>query len=140
MSREEGRKSVLIVDDDPCIRTNLVTLLEQEGWRTIEGTDGDDVVVKAVCEMPDLIILDVIMPRESGFDAYKELREDSRTESIPVILLTAINDESLGNDYDAEMVGEHLCVPPPEAFLEKPFDTDTILETVRGIMDERNLV
>ena len=101
-------KCVLIVDDDVNIRTNIVTLMREEGWRTVEGEDGEEAFALAVMELPDLIILDVLMPGRSGFDALRDLREDERTLNIPVIMLTAVNDENLGNCYDAETVGIHV--------------------------------
>lgn len=127
-------KCVLIVDDDVNIRTNIVTLMREEGWRTVEGEDGEEAFALAVVELPDLIILDVLMPGKSGFDALKELREDERTENIPVIMLTAVNDENLGNCYDAETVGIHVGVLPPEDFVEKPFSAARVLEAVRRVM------
>ncbi len=127
------KKKALIIDDDSMIRDVVSLLLEERGWDTVEGCDGDEVVDLALAESPDLVVLDVMMSNKSGFEALKELREDDNTTHIPVLMLTAVNDFELGNQHDAESIGYDLGVSPPEAFLEKPIDKDKIDEAINNL-------
>ena len=78
-----------MVDDSPDVRLALATILEDEGHEIIEAEDGDQVFDLAVAESPDLVLLDVMMPRVNGFDALASLKADTRTSKIPVIMVTA---------------------------------------------------
>jgi len=78
-----------VVDDSPDVRLALATILEDEGHEIIEAEDGDQVFDLAVAESPDLVLLDVMMPRVNGFDALASLKADTRTSKIPVIMVTA---------------------------------------------------
>jgi len=80
---------ILVVDDSPDVRLALATILEDEGHEIIEAEDGDQVFDLAVAESPDLVLLDVMMPRVNGFDALASLKADTRTSKIPVIMVTA---------------------------------------------------
>lgn len=80
---------ILVVDDSPDVRLALATILEDEGHEIIEAEDGDQVFDLAVSETPDLVLLDVMMPRVNGFDALASLKADTRTSKIPVIMVTA---------------------------------------------------
>ena len=80
---------ILVVDDSPDVRLALATILEDAGHEIVEAEDGDQVFDMAVGQSPDLILLDVMMPRVNGFDALATLKADTRTSSIPVIMVTA---------------------------------------------------
>lgn len=120
------KRTALIVDDEPDLRTVLAVLLEEEGWATLEAEDGEVAVLLAAREQPDLILLDVMMLGKDGFEAYRELKRDFRTAHIPVIFLSAINEYDLSEHHSAESIGRRLGVPAPEGFIEKPFDGDTV--------------
>ena len=75
-----GRK-VLVVDDDPDVRMFSVTVLEENGYEPLEATNGEEGMNLVRQERPDLIILDVLMPRESGVKLYRELKTDSDLKS-----------------------------------------------------------
>lgn len=123
----------LVVDDQTDLRILVSTLLEQEGFDTIEGKDADEAVTLAVTEHPDLVVMDVMMPGKDGFEAYREIREDFRTSTIPVIMLTAINDHELGHHHSAETMSAHLGVPAPEAFIEKPLQPQVMREILAEV-------
>ena len=78
-----------MVDDSPDVRLALATILEDAGHDVIEAEDGDQVFDLAVAESPELVLLDVMMPRVNGFDALATLKADTRTSPIPVIMVTA---------------------------------------------------
>ena len=80
---------ILVVDDSPDVRLALATILEDAGHDVLEAEDGDQVFDLAVAETPDLVLLDVMMPRVNGFDALAILKADTRTSPIPVIMVTA---------------------------------------------------
>ncbi|MBT4125663.1 MAG: response regulator [Chloroflexi bacterium] len=80
---------ILVVDDSPDVRLALATILEDAGHDVIEAEDGDQVFDLAVAESPNLVLLDVMMPRVNGFDALATLKADTRTSPIPVIMVTA---------------------------------------------------
>ena len=80
---------ILVVDDNPDVRLALTTILEDAGHDVIEAEDGDVVFDIAVNQQPTLVLLDVMMPRLNGFDALAQLKGDTRTNSIPVIMVTA---------------------------------------------------
>ncbi len=130
MSRE---KTALVVDDEDDVRILLTFFLEKEGWRVIEAEDGDHAMAKAINQHPDVIFLDVFMPDRNGFEVYKDIREDFRTAHIPVIFVTAINDMVLGQQHTPETLAASLGVPAPEAFIEKPFNTDEVLHALNMV-------
>lgn len=80
---------ILVVDDSPDVRLALATILEDAGHEIVEAEDGDQVFDLALSENPDLVLLDVMMPRVNGFDALATLKADTRTSPIPVIMVTA---------------------------------------------------
>ena len=80
---------ILVVDDEKDIRDLIVLNLTREGFDSIEAANGLEAVKKTLEERPDLIILDLMLPEKDGISVFRELREDSRTLSIPVIMLTA---------------------------------------------------
>jgi signal transduction histidine kinase/CheY-like chemotaxis protein/HAMP domain-containing protein len=86
---ESGNKQILIVDDDPKVIEILTTYLAQPGYRTLSAHGGQQGIDLARAHLPDLILLDLLMPRTSGFDVVNSLRGDSRTASIPIMIVTA---------------------------------------------------
>ncbi len=80
---------ILVVDDNADVRLALATILEDAGHEIIEAEDGEQVFDLVVSESPELVLLDVMMPRVSGFDALATLKADTRTSQVPVIMVTA---------------------------------------------------
>jgi len=105
------KKKVLIADDSPVSLASLEKMLSTSHFHTIRASDGKEAYDRAVCELPDLIMLDVMMPEMNGFEVAKVLKEDSRTRSIPIIMVTALDDpeyEIAGREAGAE---EYLSKP-----------------------------
>lgn len=132
MSR--GFHTAVVADDDADVREVVAGVLEVNGWRTFSVEDGEQAVLKALEVQPDLMVLDVMMPRQGGLDTLKELRSDPRTAHIPVIMLSAVNEIELGERKSASSVGSELGVRAPEAFLEKPVDTEALLRSIALIL------
>lgn len=82
-------KKILIADDKATSRELLRTVLERQGYAITEAADGEEALQKALAELPDLILLDLQMPRRSGYEVLSELRKDPRHAELPVIAITA---------------------------------------------------
>jgi CheY-like chemotaxis protein len=82
-------KKILIADDKATSRELLRTVLERQGYAVTEATDGEEALQKALAETPDLILLDLQMPRRTGYEVLRELRKDPRHAELPIIALTA---------------------------------------------------
>jgi len=114
---------ILIIEDETPMRTALADVLEGEGYRTLAAADGEAGLRKAVAEKPDLILLDVMMPKLDGFAVCAELRRLGHV--TPVLMLTAkgqIEDRVNGLDVGAD------------DYLVKPFSTDELLARVRALL------
>ncbi|MCK5876446.1 MAG: response regulator, partial [Candidatus Marithrix sp.] len=85
---------LLIADDEACGRSILEILLETENYQLEFAVNGEDALQKATELLPDLILLDIIMPRMDGFEVCKHLREHPKLAEVPVIMLTAISDRA----------------------------------------------
>lgn len=84
---------ILIVDDDMTLRELYEERMKQEGYVILSASDGEEALEKAVKEKPDLILLDIMMPKINGIDVMKMLREKEETDKIPIIILTALVQE-----------------------------------------------
>jgi len=124
-------KKVLIVDDEPDVLTYVETVLEEDGYGFITAEDGEAGLSKAKAEGPDVIILDVQMPKKDGFQVFGELRRDAATKGIPVIMLTGVSGRT-GIQFDKDTMGEYFG-SEPDAYIEKPIDPDALRETVKRL-------
>jgi CheY-like chemotaxis protein len=115
---------VLVVDDDDVIRQLITVNLELEGFEVETAVDGQDCLDKVKAFGPDVITLDIMMPRLDGWEAADRLRADPETAGIKVVLLSARAQEA-----DLQR-GSRMGV---DAYLTKPFDPDELIETVRRL-------
>ena len=83
-------KTILVVDDEPGSVLMFESVLKKRGYNVILANDGEDALTKAKKEKPDLILLDIMMPKIDGTEVAMELREDERTKNIPVFFITAL--------------------------------------------------
>ena len=124
------RKKILVVDDEWAIIMYLTTLLEDEAYETCSATDTEEGLAVAREQRPDLILLDIMMPRRSGLALYQDLKRDPVLRRIPVIFVTAFSRTSdMWPTAFRKMVPDGN-IPLPEAYLEKPIDVEVFLETV----------
>lgn len=93
----EGAKRILLAEDDRFLRRAAEARLRQHGFEVLIAHDGEEALQVARAERPDLVLLDVVMPRLQGFDVLKALKRDAVTARIPVIVLS-----NLGQDSDVE--------------------------------------
>ena len=85
-------KKILFIEDESALQKTFRDVLEKEGYQMISALDGESGLRLAKSQKPDLILLDLILPRKDGFEVLKELKEDEATKEIPVIVLTNLED------------------------------------------------
>jgi CheY-like chemotaxis protein len=120
-------KKILIIDDEKDMRTYLRTLFRKAGYETETAANGDEGLELAKTCKPDLITLDVLMPKKSGVKAYRQLRTGAETKDIPVIVLTGLTRRE-------DFFGDLGDVSKPEAIVEKPIEREDFLTTVEEII------
>jgi two-component system cell cycle response regulator len=114
--RESFRKKILIVDDSPVTVALFARMLSSDQFQTVRASDGKEAVQKASSELPDLILMDIMMPEMNGFEAVRKLKSDPKTQNIPIIMITALDgveNKLRGREAGAE---DYLAKPvrPPE--------------------------
>ena len=127
-------KKVLIVDDDIDVTTLVSKLVERAGYEAVVAKNGVQGMGKVREGKPDLIILDILMPKQSGVRMYRELKTDEPLKDIPVIVLSAIAKRSFFRSQKVldEFAGQ--SVPEPEAYMEKPEEPEELVELMKRIL------
>jgi twitching motility two-component system response regulator PilH len=128
-----GRK-ILVVDDDPDVRLFSVTVIEENGYTALEAGDGEQGLQLIEKEHPDLVLLDVLMPRESGVRLYRHLKTHDQLKDLPVIILSGISRRSFLRSQKALEAFGDLPVPEPQIYLEKPVEPDELAEAIRSVL------
>ena len=119
--------TILVVDDDPVILQLLQVNFEMEGYKVTTANDGVEGLEKARADHPDIVLLDIMMPRMDGLQVTKELKGADDTKHIPIILLSAkaqSSDVQAGKDMGAD------------DYLTKPFDPLELLERVNELLED----
>ncbi|MGH7274190.1 MAG: response regulator [Nitrospiria bacterium] len=119
-------KKVLVVDDEAFVREIIKVRLKLLGIEIVEGTNGVEAIEKAIKEKPDLILLDLMMPKMNGFEACEKLRSNPITSHIPIMILTA-----RGEQMDKER-GQRVGAVK---YLTKPFSPQKLAEQVIEIIE-----
>ena len=145
-------KQVLIVDDDPNTVKYLSVLLAENGYDTASAGDGSEGLVKVMESVPDLLVLDVMMPKKTGFALFEQLKKHSPYRDIPVLMLTGVSgvldDLERRRDEDPEKPYDSLCeslqrkiremreegLVRPEVFMDKPVDPDVFIAKVTELI------
>lgn len=127
-------KKILVVDDEQDIRVFLTTLLETSGFKPISAQDGQEGLEVARSKKPALIIMDIMMPRESGIFLYRELKKDPELNKIPVIIVSALSKKTFSHSQKVLDEYEGGEVPQPSAYIEKPPEADELLKTVQSLL------
>ncbi len=120
----------MVIDDEPDIITYLMAALEDSGYLPITVREDEAVTDAVRKEKPDLIILDIMMPRRSGISIYKELRSRKSTRDIPVALISGL--ESSKGMLTDELINliDNGAIDAPDGFIEKPVRLDDFLNLV----------
>ena len=126
--RADGRRTVLVVDDEPEIRQLVQRALERHGYAVETAVDGAEAVAKAEALVPDLVLLDAMLPRLHGFEACRRIKASPRARQVPVIIMTAVYRgwrfaQDARDAYGAE------------DYVEKPFRFDDLLRRIAGVLE-----
>jgi DNA-binding response OmpR family regulator len=111
-----------VADDEPDILNLAKLMLEKEGYLVSTASDGEETLQKAEAEMPDIILLDIVMPGKTGLEVCKILKAKHKTRNIPVVMFTV-----LGQDVDRKLAREAGC----DGYFAKPFTLESLLTEVR---------
>ncbi len=125
-----AKKYILVVDDDPDLVETVAMMMESKGCevgRAYDGIEGEESIKE---RRPDLIILDIMMPRKDGYVLCSELKADEKTRDIPIVLLTAVGEAVPTTSYT------HADGMSTEAddYIPKPIDTEGLWEVVSGLL------
>ena len=129
---------ILVVDDDPDILDALAMILETQGYQVVTARDGIEGLANLKAEKPDLMILDLMMPKMDGWAVCKELQDPrwSKYKDIPILILTSVREEASRRRYELE-TGLELDV---DDYVEKPVSPDILLERVGKLVKRRQKV
>jgi CheY-like chemotaxis protein len=127
ISRTEATMShtILVVDDEADVRKFLTAVLEKYGYRVVAAEDGRRAFEQVEKERPDLIVLDLQMPEQTGTDFYRRLMKNDESREVPIIVVSGL-------------AGRHLAVSSPFAVFDKPIDPDEFIATVERALGENN--
>lgn len=118
---------VLVVDDDPDLVESVSMKLESKQYRVAKAYDGVEAWEKIKGDKPDLIILDVMMPRKNGYELCNEIKNDPKYQDIVVILLTAVADAVSSTNY-THLDGKNTLA---DDYIPKPIDLDKLMEIIK---------
>lgn len=121
-------KKILIVDDEPAIVGILKTRLTAAGFDTCTASDGLEALEKVKSEQPDLIVMDVLMPRLTGFEAMKKIRENPESRRIPALIISA---KGSMKDYFADITGVE--------FIPKPYDPKELVSRIESLLGDKGV-
>lgn len=129
---------ILIVDDDPDILDAMTMIMESQGYQVVTARDGIEGLANLKSENPDLLILDLLMPKMDGFGVCKELQDPrwSKFKNIPILILTSVREEASRRRYELE-TGLELDV---DDYVEKPVSPDVLLERVTKLLKKKRKV
>jgi CheY-like chemotaxis protein len=126
----EARKKVLIIDDEPDIVMYLKLLLENQGYEVVSASDGEKGLELAQTETPDLVCLDIMMPRKTGVALYEEIKTDPQLKELPCIIISAYESAYTFKGEAFRRLVQNKAIPEPLRFFEKPLDIPVFLNFI----------
>lgn len=127
-------KKILVVDDELDMRIFIATLVKTGGYQAIVCRNGQEGIRKAREEVPDLIVLDVMMPGDGGVKMYRDLKTDPALKAIPVLMLSGVQKKSFSHYIRMLKVRIEDSIPDPDAYIEKPPVPEDLLKTVHELL------
>jgi len=121
---------ILVVDDDPDILEGIVAILETRSYRLATARDGKECMRKIAEEPPDLLILDLLMPRMDGWGVIREMRSEPRFANIPILVLTTVIEDASRRRYELE-TGMAMDV---QDYVQKPARPDDLIRRVEKLL------
>lgn len=128
------KAKILMVDDDPDFVEAIKIMLENKSYQVVTACNGQEGKEKVEQEKPDLIILDVMMPKKHGFELCKELKKNPDFAQIPVLLLTAVGENIPTSTYSVQMGLDTEA----DDYLEKPVEPDVLIARVEELLQRKN--
>ncbi len=125
-----SKKYILVVDDDPDLVETVAMMLESKGCEVGQAYDGIEGEESIKARRPDLVILDIMMPRKDGYVLCNDLKENEETRDIPIILLTAVGDAVPSTRYSH---ADGMATEADE-YIPKPIDTEGLWEVVSSLL------
>lgn len=120
-----AKETILVVEDSPTERRLVGTALLRQGYRVVTASDGEEALDRAVADAPDLIVLDVILPKMNGFQVCRALKNNRETQGIKILMLSSKKQES--DRFWGLKQGA-------DEYLTKPYDEARLLETIRDLL------
>ena len=120
------KKKILVVDDEPNILTAISDLLLAKGYDVVTAQDGEEGVARSKDSKPDLILLDIMMPKLSGIELLKQLKSSDKAAHIPIIILSAKSDLDTLNEAMWNYADKYIT---------KPYNPDELLTSIRSTIE-----
>ncbi|MCD1295915.1 two-component system response regulator [Methanocella sp. CWC-04] len=123
---------IMVVDDEPDVVDLVKLVLESDGFEVVTAYSGKECLEKIEKEMPDLVLLDIMMPQMDGWEVFRRIKANEKTTNIPVAMLTA-KTQSID-----KMIGLHVV--KVDDYITKPFGRSELLERVKKILKDKALL
>ncbi len=120
-----AKKRVLVVDDDQDLLKMLKLRLESEGFVFMSAGDGEEMLNAIKIKKPDIILLDIMLPKMDGYSALREMRKEDEFKDTPVIILSA---------KEKKKVGDLFALEDIKYFIEKPYDVKDLIQKIRSVL------
>ena len=129
-----SEKKILVVDDEPDVRNFLATCIQDVGFMVDSAVDGQDALEKIEKEMPDLMTLDMVMPRKSGIELIRTLRKNDKWSKLPIIVITAHARNEFASE-DIKSFNAFTSGLKPRRTIEKPVTPEILVNTICQILE-----
>ncbi len=126
--------NIMIVDDEEDIRTYLKAVLEDSGFQTCVVDEGENIFAALERHQPDLVLLDIMMPRRSGIAIYRDLRTTPGISDIPVALISGIEKATGLFQDELKALPDGRTIRPPDGFIEKPIRIEQLIGVIENIL------
>jgi CheY-like chemotaxis protein len=129
-----SEKKILVVDDEPDVRNFLAACIQDAGFIVDSAIDGQEALEKIEKEMPDLMTLDMVMPRKSGIELIRTLRKNDKWSQLPVIVITAHARDEFASE-DIKGFNAFISGLKPKRIIEKPVTPEVLVKTICEILE-----
>lgn len=123
---------IMVVDDEPDLLEVVKLILESDGYQVVTAGSGQEALDNIEKEKPDLVLLDIIMPKMDGWEVFSRIKSNPKTTSIPVIMLTA-KDQRID-----KLIGLHVV--RVDDYITKPFGRSELLDRIKRVLQEKHKI
>ncbi len=131
------KKTILVVDDELDMRIFVSTVFETSGYKAVAARDGKEGFRRAREILPDLVILDIMMPGEGGVRMFQRMKKDDVLHQTPVFMLSGVGEKTFRHYLKMLNVQSDEVLPEPEAYLEKPPKPETLLRIAESLIQKK---